>query len=134
MNDQTAAAYEAGTKVGKFRWVICTLLFFAATVNYVDRQVIGILKPTLASEFGWSELDYSWIVFAFQTAYAVGLLFVGKLMDKIGTKIGFALAIVVWSIAAILHAWAPGIGEFTSPIVAPIVAAIVAAFNALSSN
>jgi ACS family hexuronate transporter-like MFS transporter len=133
MNDQTAAAYEAGTKVGKFRWVICTLLFFAATVNYVDRQVIGILKPTLASEFGWSELDYSWIVFAFQTAYAVGLLFVGKLMDKIGTKIGFALAIVVWSIAAILHAWAPGIGEFTSPIVAPIVAAIVAAFNALSS-
>lgn len=120
-------------KVGNFRWVICTLLFFAATINYIDRQVIGILKPTLAEEFGWTELDYSWIVFAFQTAYAIGLLFVGKLMDRIGTKKGFALAIVVWSIAAIGHAWAVGIGEISSPIVAPIVAAIVAAFNTVSS-
>ncbi len=133
MNDETNAAFQAGTKVGKFRWVICTLLFFAATVNYVDRQVIGILKPTLATEFGWSELDYSWIVFAFQTAYAIGLLFVGKLMDKIGTKIGFAIAITVWSVAAILHAWAPGIGTASAPIVGPIVHAIVAAFNAISS-
>ena len=133
MADESAVAFSAGTKIGRFRWVICTLLFFAATVNYIDRQVIGILKPTLASEFGWSELDYSWIVFAFQTAYAIGLLFVGKLMDKIGTKIGFAIAIVVWSIAAILHAWAPEIGSITSPIVAPIVAAVVAAFNAIGS-
>lgn len=133
MNDETNAAFQAGTKVGKFRWVICTLLFFAATVNYIDRQVIGILKPTLATEFGWSELDYSWIVFAFQTAYAIGLLFVGKLMDKIGTKIGFALAITVWSVAAILHAWAPGIGAASAPVVGPIVHAIVAAFNAISS-
>lgn len=133
MNDETNAAFQAGTKVGKFRWVICTLLFFAATVNYIDRQVIGILKPTLATEFGWSELDYSWIVFAFQTAYAIGLLFVGKLMDKIGTKIGFAIAIAVWSVAAILHAWAPGIGAASAPIVGPIVHAIVAAFNAISS-
>src|SRR5678815_4940821 len=124
MADESAVAYSAGTKIGKFRWVICTLLFFAATVNYIDRQVIGILKPTLASDFGWSELDYSWIVFAFQTAYAIGLLFVGKLMDKIGTKVGFALAIVVWSVAAILHAWAPGIGEAASPVVGPIVAAV----------
>lgn len=120
-------------KVGNFRWVICTLLFFAATINYIDRQVIGILKPTLAEEFGWTELDYSWIVFAFQTAYAIGLLFVGKLMDKIGTKKGFALAIVVWSIAAIGHAWAVGIGEISSPVVAPIVAAVVAAINAIGS-
>ncbi len=120
-------------KVRNFRWVICTLLFFAATINYIDRQVIGILKPTLAEEFGWTELDYSWIVFAFQTAYAIGLLFVGKLMDKIGTKKGFALAIVVWSIAAIGHAWAVGIGEISSPIVAPIVAAVVAAINAIGS-
>jgi MFS transporter, ACS family, aldohexuronate transporter len=118
---------------GNFRWVICTLLFFAATVNYIDRQVIGILKPTLAGEFGWSELDYSWIVFAFQTAYAIGLLFVGKLMDKIGTKIGFAIAIVIWSVAAIAHAWAPEIGIFSAPIVAPIVQAVVSAFNSLSS-
>src|SRR5688572_16865080 len=63
--------------VGRRRWLICTLLFFAATINYVDRQVIGILKPTLAGQFGWSELDYSWIVFSFQTAYAIGLLLVG---------------------------------------------------------
>src|SRR4051812_26163884 len=123
----------ANGHVGKFRWTICALLFFAATVNYIDRQVIGILKPTLSSSFGWSELDYSWIVFSFQTAYAIGLLFVGKLMDKIGTKIGFAIAIVVWSVAAILHAWAPEIGGFMSPVVAPIVAAIVGAFNAVSS-
>jgi MFS transporter, ACS family, hexuronate transporter len=133
MKDESAIAYSAGAKIGRFRWVICTLLFFAATVNYIDRQVIGILKPTLAAEFGWSELDYSWIVFAFQTAYAIGLLFVGKLMDKIGTKIGFAIAIVVWSIAAIMHAWGPGIGEITSPIVAPMVAALVAGFNAIGS-
>lgn len=133
MSEETTVAYSAGAKIGKVRWIICTLLFFAATVNYIDRQVIGILKPTLAGEFGWTEIDYGWIVFAFQTAYAIGLLFVGKLMDKIGTKRGFALAIVVWSIAAILHAWAPGVGQITSPIVAPIVAAVVAAFNALSS-
>ncbi len=133
MSDEAKIAFSAGTKIGKFRWVICTLLFFAATINYVDRQVIGILKPTLAGEFGWTELDYSWIVFAFQTAYAIGLLLVGKLMDRIGTKKGFALAIVLWSVAAILHAWAPGIGAFSSPVVAPIVAAIVSFFNAIGS-
>lgn len=98
------------TKIGRQRWIICTLLFFAATVNYIDRQVIGILKPTLAAEFGWTEIDYGWIVFAFQTAYALGLLFVGNLMDKIGTKKGFSLSIIVWSIGAMLHAWAVPIG------------------------
>src|SRR5438552_765199 len=97
-----SAAGEVVTRVGSRRWLICSLLFFAATINYVDRQVIGILKPTLQTEFGWTELDYSWIIFSFQTAYAIGLLFVGKLMDRIGTKIGFALAITVWSFAAIL--------------------------------
>ncbi|MEP6944281.1 MAG: MFS transporter [Acidobacteriota bacterium] len=128
-----AFAEEKTPAVGNFRWVICSLLFFAATVNYVDRQVIGILKPTLAGDFGWTELDYSWIVFSFQTAYAIGLLLAGKLMDKIGTKKGFALAIVIWSFAAIAHAWAIGIGTFSSPVVAPIVAAIVSGFNAISS-
>ena len=61
-------------RVGRYRWVICGLLFFAATINYVDRQVIGILKPTLQAEFGWSEIDYADIVFAFQLAYAIGFL------------------------------------------------------------
>ena len=93
MSEETEpAATQPSPKVGNFRWMICTLLFFAATVNYIDRQVIGILKPTLAGEYGWTEIDYSWIVFAFQTAYAIGLLFVGKLMDRIGTKKGFAIA------------------------------------------
>ncbi len=133
MSNETTTAYVAGTKIGRFRWVICTLLFFAATVNYVDRQVIGILKPTLAGEFGWTELDYSWIVFSFQTAYAIGLLFVGKLMDRIGTKKGFSLAIVLWSIAAIAHAWAAGIGVLSSPIVAPLVNGVVGVFNTISS-
>lgn len=97
-------------KVGRQRWVICALLFFAATINYIDRQVIGILKPTLEEQFGWTEIDYGWIVFAFQTAYALGLLCVGGLMDKIGTKKGFSLSIIVWSIGATMHAWAVPIG------------------------
>jgi ACS family hexuronate transporter-like MFS transporter len=98
------------TKVGRRRWLICALLFFAATINYVDRQVIGILKPTLEKEFGWTEIDYGWIVFAFQTAYAIGLLGVGRLMDRFGTKKGFSFSIVVWSLAAMAHAWAVAIG------------------------
>src|SRR3954451_23746751 len=91
-------------RVGTFRWTICGLLFLAATINYVDRQVIGILKPTLQSEFGWSEIDYSDIVFAFQLAYAIGFLFAGRVMDRLGTKRGFALALVIWSLAAMAAA------------------------------
>jgi len=105
-----AVASEVGTRMGNRRWLICALLFFAATINYVDRQVIGILKPTLQAEFGWSEIAYGWIVFSFQTAYAIGLLLVGRLMDRFGTKKGFAFSIVVWSIAAMGHAFAVGIG------------------------
>jgi MFS transporter, ACS family, hexuronate transporter len=105
------------TKIGKQRWVICALLFFAATINYVDRQVIGILKPTLETEFGWTEIDYGWIVFSFQTAYALGLLFVGNMMDKIGTKKGFSISIIIWSIGATLHAWAIPIGAAALGIV-----------------
>ena len=97
-------------KVGRYRWIICALLFFAATVNYIDRQVIGILKPTLQQQFGWSEIDYGDIVFAFQLAYAVGLLIAGRLIDRLGTKVGFALALLVWSLAAIAHAGAPAFG------------------------
>ena len=128
-----AVAGEVVANVGRRRWLICTLLFFAATINYVDRQVIGILKPTLQTEFGWNELDYSWIVFSFQTAYAIGLLLVGKMMDRIGTKVGFALAIVVWSVAAIAHAWAVDIGTIASPVVGPVVYGVVSVFNSISS-
>jgi ACS family hexuronate transporter-like MFS transporter len=98
--------------------MICALLFFAATINYVDRQVIGLLKPTLQTQLGWSEIDYADIVFAFQLAYAVGLLVAGRLIDRLGARIGFALAIVVWSVAAMAHAEAETIGRVAVPILA----------------
>ena len=94
-------------RISRFRWAICGLLFLATTINYVDRQVIGILKPTLVKEFQWSdERVYAAIVFSFQFAYAIGLLLAGRIMDRIGVRLGFALAVVVWSIAAVGHATA----------------------------
>src|SRR5690348_1609438 len=91
-------------KFGNYRWTVVALLFFATTINYVDRQVIGLLKPTLEKAFSWNEKDYGYIVMAFQASYALGLLFFGRLIDKIGTKVGYAISIVIWSIAAMLHA------------------------------
>jgi ACS family hexuronate transporter-like MFS transporter len=91
-------------KRGYVRWIVCTLLLFATTINYIDRQVLGILAPTLQKEIGWNEVQYGYIVTAFQAAYAIGLLLVGRILDVIGTKLGFAVAIVFWSIAAMLHA------------------------------
>jgi len=101
---------QTTTRVGRFRWMICGLLFLAATINYIDRQVIGILKSTLQPQFGWSEIDYSDIVFSFQLAYAIGFIIAGRLIDRIGTKAGFALALTVWSLAAMAHAAATTIG------------------------
>lgn len=95
---------------GQYRWVICGLLFFAATINYIDRQVIGILKPTLQAEFGWTEIDYGDIVFAFSLAYAIGFLLAGRMMDWLGAKKGFAIAIIIWSVAAVAHAEAAVFG------------------------
>jgi ACS family hexuronate transporter-like MFS transporter len=89
-----------GVRRGRVRWVICALLFFAATINYIDRQVLGILAPDLQKEIGWTELDYGRIVIAFQIAYAVMMLVWGRILDRIGTKIGFAIAVVWWSLAA----------------------------------
>jgi ACS family hexuronate transporter-like MFS transporter len=89
---------------GYYRWTICALLFFATTINYIDRQVLGILAPVLQKDIGWNEIEYGYIVTAFQAAYALGLLFVGRLIDKFGTKIGYGISIVVWSIAAMGHA------------------------------
>ena len=97
-------------RIGKFRWTICGLLFLAATINYVDRQVIGILKPTLQAQFGWTEIDYGDIVFAFQMAYAIGYLFAGRVMDLLGIKRGFALALTIWSLAAMGAAAVPRFG------------------------
>jgi ACS family hexuronate transporter-like MFS transporter len=88
-------------RVGHYRWVICALLFFASTINYVDRQVIGILEKDLRTIIGWTPVDYGNIVAAFNAAYALGLLLSGRLIDRFGTKIGYSLAIVVWSLAGI---------------------------------
>jgi ACS family hexuronate transporter-like MFS transporter len=90
----------------RLRWYICGLLFFATTVNYVDRQVLGLLKPALEKEFGWREADYGWIVFAFQLAYALMMPFAGRLIDWAGTRVGYAVAVALWSAAAMAHALA----------------------------
>src|SRR5258708_5392234 len=100
---------------GYFRWVICTLLLVGVTKNYMDRQVLGVLKTTLQHNFGWNEIDYSNLVFAFQAAYAAGMVVVGRLIDRLGTRLGYALAMVFWSLASMGHA----IGSsFTSFLVA----------------
>ncbi len=99
---------------GHCRWMVCALLFFAATVNYIDRQVIGLLKPTLQAAFGWNDIDYSNIIFAFTTAYAVGLMVVGRVMDWLGTRKGFSMAVFVWSLAAMAHAFARSIFGFSA--------------------
>lgn len=98
----------------RYRWVICALLFFATTINYIDRQVIGVLKPTLAAELHWDEIDYSNIVFAFTAAYAIGLLLVGRMMDWLGTKKGLSIALIFWSVAAMAHAVARSVAGFAA--------------------
>lgn len=95
-----------GTRFGRYRWVICALLFFATTINYIDRQVLGILSKDLQAAFGWSEIDYGNIVASFNAAYALGLLLAGRLMDRFGTKIGYSVALIFWSLAAMGHALA----------------------------
>ena len=102
----------ATTRVGHVRWVICALLFFGTTINYVDRQVLGILAPDLQREIGWSELDYGRIVIAFQIAYAVMMLAWGRILDKVGIKLGFAIAVVWWSLAAMGTAFARSAVQF----------------------
>src|SRR6266404_816965 len=97
--------------VGKFRWVICALLFFGVTKNYMDRQVLGVLKSTLQAELHWSEIDYGNLVFAFQATYAIGIVLMGRFMDRVGTRIGYTLAMIFWSLASMATA---GAGSLTS--------------------
>jgi ACS family hexuronate transporter-like MFS transporter len=89
--------------VGRYRWTICGLIFFATTINYLDRAVIAILKSPLTKEFQWTETDYANIVISFQICYAIGFLGAGRLIDKIGTRLGYALATALWSVAAMAH-------------------------------
>ena len=90
--------------IGRRRWAICAFLFFATTINYMDRQVIGILAPDLQRIIGWNEIQYGHIITAFQFAYAIGLLLAGKIIDRVGTRLGYALSIGIWSVAALCHA------------------------------
>lgn len=101
------------TKIKNYRWVIVALLFFATTINYLDRQIIGLLKPTLEKEFQWTETDFAHIVMAFTAAYAIGLLFFGWLIDRIGTKIGYSLSVILWSLSGMLHAIARSVTGFS---------------------
>ena len=98
-------------KIGKYRWTICALLFFATTVNYLDRQVLSLLQPRLEGIFKWSKSDYANIASVFQFTYAISMLFAGRVIDKLGTKKGYAWAIIIWSIGALIHALAIPIGE-----------------------
>src|SRR5262245_22758199 len=93
------------TKIGNYRWFIAFLLFAATTINYIDRQIFGLLKPELEKVFCWNEIDYSRIVMAFTACYALGQLFYGRIIDKIGTKLGYSISVTVWSVAAMLHAF-----------------------------
>lgn len=99
-------------EIGKYRWTICSLVFFATTINYLDRAVISLLKPYLAEAFQWSKVEeienYANIEIAFKVSYAFGMLFAGRLIDKLGTKIGYALSTFLWSVAAVGHALATG--------------------------
>ncbi|MGK6318300.1 MFS transporter [Sphingomonas sp. DT-204] len=103
MTDQPAEVIEAAARVGRYRWVICGLLFAATAINYVDRQMIGVLKPTISAELGWSETSYAGIVVWFQLAYAVGYLAFGKIVDVVGARFGYAIAFVIWTAAHMLH-------------------------------
>jgi len=91
-------------KIGHYRWLICALIFFATTINYVDRAVLGVLAPTLRTEIGWTDQEYGYISAAFTLAYAIGFLFAGWFIDKIGTRYGYAIYLTIWSLAAAAHA------------------------------
>lgn len=121
-SNSTASVYTSNTSPGSGafpaggnrRWLVCAILFFAASVNYMDRQVIGLLKPTLQLQFGWTEVGYSNIVLAFQFAYGFSLLFVGKLIDWLGTRRGFSLSVLIWSLSAMAHAAASSVAQFAA--------------------
>jgi MFS transporter, ACS family, hexuronate transporter len=98
--------------IGRYRWVICALLFAATSINYVDRQIIGVLKPTLQLEFGWTESSYGDVVFWFQAAYALGYVGFGRVMDRIGARLGYAAVVALWTVAHIAHALVSSIGGF----------------------
>ena len=108
------AVATIGATIGRYRWAICALLFFATTINYIDRQVLGILytDDNFKRAIGWNEAQYGFVQTIFQAAYAVGLLLVGSLMDRFGTRKGFSFAVTFWSLAAMGHALARSVFGF----------------------
>lgn len=108
------------SRIGHYRWTICALLFFATTINYLDRQVLSLLAPSLSTTFGWTNSDYADIAAAFQFVYAVALLFAGRLVDRLGTKRAYALAIVVWSAGAVVHAYSLEFGAALHALLSPL--------------
>ena len=125
MNQQVITLAPPQTVVGKYRWTICALLFFATTINYLDRQVLSLLAPVLTEEFGWSNTDYANITATFQFVYAISMLFAGRVIDRMGTKRAYVLAIVVWSLGAIGHAYAIAIGEAVNTVFTAVGLAVV---------
>ncbi len=96
--------HRGTSAIGRYRWVICALLFFATALNYIDRQILGLLKPVLEQDLGWTERDFAKIVMAFTIAYAIGYTGAGWFIDKVGVKLGYALAVLLWSLAEMGHA------------------------------
>jgi MFS transporter, ACS family, hexuronate transporter len=107
-----SAAAQLAHHFGRFRWIICTILLLGVMKNYMDRQVIGVLKTTLQHDLGWSEIDYGNLVFAFQAAYALGMVLVGRFIDRVGTRLGYALAMAFWSLASLAHGMASSFASF----------------------
>lgn len=101
-----------GLRVGRYRWVVCGLLFTATAINYVDRQMIGVLKPVIQTDLRWTEGQYANIVFWFQAAYAIGFLVMGRFVDAVGTRIGYATAFSLWTVAHVAHAFVRGVTGF----------------------
>lgn len=125
MNQQVIDVTPAQSVVGRYRWTICALLFFATTINYLDRQVLSLLAPVLTEQFNWTNTDYANITATFQFVYAISMLFAGRVIDRMGTKRAYVLAIVVWSLGAIGHAYAIGIGEAVNTVFTSIGLAVV---------
>jgi MFS transporter, ACS family, hexuronate transporter len=107
-------AENAAERVGRYRWVIVALLFAATCINYIDRQMLGVLKPTLSAEFGWNEKDFAGIVFWFQLAYAAGYIGYGRFVDLVGARLGYAISIIVWTAAHMAHGLAGSITQFAA--------------------
>jgi len=111
-------AGETASTVGRYRWLVCALLFFATTVNYMDRQILSLLKPILDSQLKWTNAEFGMVNAAFQLAYGIGLFVFGALIDKVGTKIGYAVSIAAWSLAAMSHALVGSVSGFVAARVA----------------